>query len=197
MRKPYTRRAGLVHVFALDRNELRRWSDRIEAWFLLALIIAFVPLAAIAAVSAVRWVHADGTRELDADLRLSRVSAVLERDAAAEQTPSTVSVLLLVPARWMADGVPHTGDIPAIPGTPAGTSVPIWVNAAGNVVQQPLTSSQLSAHVILAATVAPLAVAVGMLLAWCGLRWVLDRRRLAAWDKSWSMVGPSWTRWPR
>jgi hypothetical protein len=91
-------------------------------------------------------------------------------------------------------GVLHTGAVPAVPGTKAGTSVQIWIDAAGKAQQPPLTSSQLSARVALATAAAPLAVALGMLLGWCGLRWLLDRRRLAAWGESWSLAGPSWTR---
>ena len=193
MRKP-AMRAWLVHRLALDRNQLRRRSDRIEAWFLLGLMITFVPLAAVAAISAAHWVQADGTRELGAKLRLTQATAVLAQDAPAVNTIAPVSILLLVPARWTAGGTRHTGAVPAAPGTKAGTSVRIWINAAGKPQQPPLTSSQLSARVVLATVAAPLAVALGMLLAWCGLRWLLDRRRLAAWGQSWSMVGPSWTR---
>ncbi len=25
-------------------------------------------------------------------------------------------------------------------------------------------------------------------------RWLLDRRRLAAWESAWTMIGPQWTR---
>ena len=194
MRKPDTPRPRLVRMFALDRNELRRWSDRIEAWFLLGFVITFVPLAAVAVISAARWVHADGTRELGGELRLRQVTAVLVRAAPAVEMPTPESVFLWVPAHWTAGGVRHTGDVPAVPGTQAGASVRIWIDAAGKVQQPPLTSSQLSARVVLAAVAAPLAVALGMLLAWSVLRCLLDRRRLAAWDESWSMVGPSWTR---
>jgi len=194
MRKSYTWRARLVHLLALDRNQLRRWSDRIEAWFLLGLMITFVPLAAVAAISAAHWVQADGARELGAKLRLTQVTAVLARDAPAVSSIAPVSILLLVPARWTVGGVPHAGAVPAVPGTRAGTSVRIWIDTAGKVQQPPLTSSQLSVRVVLAAVGAPLALAFGMLLAWSGMRWLLDRRRLAAWGQSWSMVGPSWMR---
>jgi len=194
MRKPDTRRARLVHRFALDRNELRRWSDRIEAWFLLGLVITFVPLASVAVVSAVRWVHADGAHELGDELRLTRVTAVIARDAPAVEIPTPESVLIWVPARWTAGGVRHAGDVPVAPGTRAGSAVRIWIDAAGKFQQPPLTLSQLSARIVLAAVGAPLAVALGMLLAWGGLRCLLDWRRMAAWDQSWSVVGRSWTR---
>jgi hypothetical protein len=194
MRRPDTRRARLVHIFALDRNELRRRSDRIEAWFLLGLMITFVPLAAVAAIGAARCVHADGTRELGPQLGLTQVTAVLVQGAPADDAIAPVPISQLVPARWATGGVRHTGVVPAVPGTRAGTPIRIWIDAAGMAQQPPLTSRQLSARVVLAAVVAPPAVAVGMLLAWSGLRWVLDWRRLAAWGQSWSMVGPSWTR---
>jgi len=194
MLEPVTRRARLVRIFAFDRNELRRWSDRIEAWFLLGLVITFVPLAAVAAISAARWVHADGARELDGETRLTQVTAVLARDAPAVEMPTPESVLVWVEARWTAGGVRHAGDIPAVPGTRAGTSVRIWIDAAGKFEQLPLTSSELSARVVLAAVAGPVAVAVGMVLAWGVLRWLLDRHRLAAWGEFLSMVGPTWTR---
>jgi len=194
MRKPHAKRAWLVHTFALDRNELRRRSDRIEAWFLLGLMITFIPLAVVAAITAARWVQADGTCEIAAKLRLTQVTATLVRDVPAVNTIASVSILLPEPARWTVRGVRHTGAVPVAPGTKAGTTVQIWVDAAGKVQQPPLTSSQLSARVVLAGVGAPIAVALGMLLAWSGLRWLLDRHRLAAWGQSWSMVGPSWTR---
>jgi hypothetical protein len=149
MRKPYTWRARLVRIFALDRNKLRRWSDRIEAWLLVGLMITFVPLASVAATSAARWIH--------------------------------------------ADGVLHTGAVPAVSGTKAGTSVQIWIDAAGGSATaadiEPAIGSRRAGH-----GGGALAVALGMLLGWCGLRWLLDRRRLAAWGESWSLAGPTWTR---
>jgi len=137
-------------------------------------------------------VHADGTRQLGGESRLTQTNAVLTRDAPAEDTVG--SIFLWVPAQWKVGGRLHTGSVPAAAGMRAGTSVGIWLDAAGKVQQPPLTAAQLSARTVLAAVSAPLAVALAMLVAWSGLRWLLDRRRLAAWDESWSIVGPSWTR---
>jgi hypothetical protein len=45
-----------------------------------------------------------------------------------------------------------------------------------------------------AAVVATAALGIMLLcLAWAGRR-VLDRRRLAAWEEAWAVVGPQWTR---
>jgi hypothetical protein len=45
-----------------------------------------------------------------------------------------------------------------------------------------------------AAVVATATLGIMLLcLAWAG-RWVLNRRRLAAWEKSWAVIGPQWTK---
>jgi len=45
-----------------------------------------------------------------------------------------------------------------------------------------------------AAVVATATLGIMLLcLAWAG-RWVLNRRRLAAWEKAWAVIGPQWTK---
>lgn len=189
MRTPDIRRAKLTRLLALDHNELRRRSDRIEAWFRLALITVFVPLAVLGAMAAAQWVHDAGARELRPAPHVREVTAVLVRGE-----PAGGSAWYLAPARWTADGVTQRGYVPALPGAKAGSAVAVWVDAAGRVQRPPLTTAELSARVVLALFAAPLAVATGLWLAWRVLRWQLDRRRLARWDEAWSLVGPQWTR---
>jgi hypothetical protein len=90
--------------------------------------------------------------------------------------------------------VTHTGDVPADPGTPAGTPVRIWINDAGLAQPPPMTAAEMTTRTVLAAVVTPPAVALGLWLTWCGLRWRLDRHRLAEWARAWSLVEPLWTR---
>jgi len=194
MRSAQTWRARLVCRLALDRNALRRVSDRIESWFVLALIIAFVPLAALGAVWTAEWVHSSGAREVSAGSSLRQVTAVLTRTVPSAAAPVPGSALVWALAEWKADGETHNGDVPAAPGTTARSSVVIWVDSAGRAESPPLTASQLSARVTLTAIAVPFVVALGLWLAWRGLRCLLDRRRLAAWSQAWSLVGPMWTR---
>ena len=49
-------------------------------------------------------------------------------------------------------------------------------------------------RVVLAAVATPPAVALVLWLTWRGLRWRLDRHRLARWARAWSLVEPLWTR---
>jgi uncharacterized membrane protein YhaH (DUF805 family) len=69
----------------------------------------------------------------------------------------------------------------------------VWLDRAGNVRLPPLTAAQASNRVLVAALTALAGLAV--LLAGMALlaRWVLDRRRLAAWEAAWLSVGPSWS----
>lgn len=194
MRSAETLRARLVGGLALDRNPLRRMSDRVESWFVLALIVAYVPLAVLATVSAASWVQASGVRELTSGASLRPATATLTRAVPQVAAPVPGSALVWAPAQWNADGVRHTGEVPAAPGSKALSTVSIWVDRAGNVEPPPLTRSQLSGRVTLAATTTPLALALGLWVLRRGLRWLLDRRRLASWGQAWSLVGPLWTR---
>jgi hypothetical protein len=193
MCKPAAWQARLARRLGLDRNELRRMSDRIEAWLILALIVAFVPLAVLATSNVAQWVGDAGVRQLRADVSLRQVTAEL-----LPGTPPTGSVPGQVRsserARWRLGGVTHTGEVPAEPGVPAGTAVPIWVNRAGQIQPPQLTAAQATARTVLAAIATPPVVALLLWLAWRGLRWRLDRHRLAQWDRAWSQVERLWTR---
>jgi hypothetical protein len=190
MRSAHARHAALMRQFALDRNELRRTSDRIESWCALALIIAFIPLAVLSAACAVHWVHDAVNKQRDNPVE--QVTAVLVH-AVPAGNPVAGSVLFYARARWAVAGSVHVGEVQAIPGSPAGTAVRIWVDAEGSIQQAPMTPAQITAQVVAALVAAPLVAAVSLWLAWFALRCVLDRRRLVSWAKEWSSFGPSWT----
>jgi hypothetical protein len=192
MRPAGARHAKLMRQLALDRNELRRTSDRIEVWCALALIIAFVPLAVLSAACAVHWVH-DAVKQQH-DNAFKQVTAVLVRAVPAANPVVADSAVFYAPARWTVAGSAHVGNVPAIPGSPAGTTVQIWVDAAGSIQQAPPTPGQVTADAVTALVAAPVGVALGMWLAWSALKCVLNRRRLVSWSKEWSSFGSSWTR---
>jgi hypothetical protein len=194
VRSACTRRARLRHQLGLDRNRLRRPSDRIEALFLLVAFVAFIPLALVATILAASWTHSAGVAELRAGSTFRRVTAVLVQPAPA--VPPTASAWLWAPARWVAYGRVHTGSVLAARGTRAGATVQIWVDRNGQAQSAPPTPGQVTARVVLVAAITPAAVALGLWLSTRALRRVLDRRRIAAWGRAWSVVGPLWT-WHR
>ena len=58
----------------------------------------------------------------------------------------------------------------------------------------PLTRDVITARAIAAGMLALACLAIVLLgLAWSA-RWLLDRRRLAAWETAWTSIGPQWSR---
>ena len=104
---------------------------------------------------------------------------------------------LAAPARWTAGGREHTGRVPASAGSRPGQAVRIWVDGAGRPVNAPGARADVPLRVGLAVAGTELGLALALALAgWAG-RSVLDRRRLAAWDRDWRATAPLWTGGPR
>ena len=189
LRSPGSTRLGrLARGLRLDRNPLRRGSDRAETAMLGVLLAAFLAGAPFAAHAAGSWTYATSIREAQVQqATLRQVPATLLQAA-----PSNISNE--ANARWKApDGQVRTGQIFAPSGAPAGSTVMVWVNQAGQLTDSPLQHSQVTGRANLARVLAVIALA-GMLLI-LGLvgRWVLDRRRLAAWDTDWLATEPRWS----
>jgi hypothetical protein len=157
-----------------------------------ALAVAFLAGAPLAAAAAghfsyrliARTVHAQQTA-------WHRMPAVLLTTAPASGYGHQATVR----AKWTApDGTRRTGPVPAPPAAQAGSTVMVWVDAAGRQTGQPLQPSQVRGQAVLAAIFAP--VVLGFLLLGAGqlTRSALNRRRLAAWDADWQATGPQWTR---
>lgn len=186
------RRPGLARRLALDHNELRRTSDRIEAWARLLLLMLFVPLAVVTTVVATGVVRDNGAGELRAAHAIRQVRAVLV--AKAPRVAATAGLGTTWRARWSAGGVSHTGLVLAADGYSAGARVPVWTDRSGQLHSPPVTPGQVTSREVLASTVSPLGVGVVMWLGFLGLRRRLNIRRLAGWDRDWSVVEPQWNR---
>jgi hypothetical protein len=184
--------ARLWRWLRAGRNPLRRRSDRIEAAALTAVL-----LGALLAVGLSVWAGAqryDAQRHLSAVQAASRhqVTAVLLRDA-----PSTHAVQLAAPAttttlaRWPGPGgAARTGNLRVLAGSPAGTHIAIWVDAAGRQVRPPTSQAEAVGTGIVVGLFGALittgTLAAGFLL----LRRRLDRTRLSAWDSEWARIDP-------
>jgi hypothetical protein len=191
MRRHTAPHPGWLRGFWPDRNPLRRRCDRVEAVLLGALLAAFVVGAALAALAAGRWAHDSALHTRRAELHTwHQVQAVLLTAAA----PQPAGFQAWARAAWITPNrVRHTGQVPAVAGSPAGTTVEVWVDAAGRQTGPPVQVSQVQGQTVLAGVVAVMAVA---LLLWpTGLitRCVTDRRRMAAWDAEWRATGPRWS----
>jgi hypothetical protein len=98
-------------------------------------------------------------------------------------------------AQWQGAGpAPRTGEVLAASGSPAGSAVTVWLDAAGNLTRPPLQPDQVTDRAITVAAVASAVLTLALLTVLRLAQRVADRRRLAAWDAAWSRVGPQWTR---
>lgn len=185
----------LVRRWRPDGNPLRRTSDRMEAALLAILIAAFLCGAPLAGIAAGRAAAASSMRAEHAQAGWHQVAAVLLQQAPGKSDPLFQAPLEpMVPARWKApDGTLRTGEIYAPKGAAAGSTVFVWTDRSGRLTALPLQRGAVVEDVALAASLATMAVAVVLAVLGLLTRWVLDRRRLAAWDARWRATGPQWT----
>jgi hypothetical protein len=188
--------ARLVRGRRLDRNQLRRGSDRAETVVAGALIAGFLAAVPFAAHAAGSWAYSASRREAQTQrATLRQVPATLmQAPAPSASSPGSGTVPLCVAARWRApDGQERTGELVVPAGAAAGSTVPVWVDQAGRLAGPPLSRVQLVTRAQLARELAAGALAIALVMpAWLSRR-MLDRRRIAAWDADWLATGPRWT----
>lgn len=178
----------------LDRNPLRRTSDRVATLGAVVLVIAFLAGAPFAGLASCAWAYAAAHRvQVTQNSTACQVTAVLLQRAPAPAVgygPCQSEAL----ARWTAPGGKSvTGEVLVAPGTPAGTKVQEWVTLDGQVTNPPLQDQAAGSQVVLAGVAA--VTAVGVLLTVTGVfgRWVLSKRQIAGWDADWRATEPRWT----
>ncbi|MFK0160601.1 hypothetical protein ACIQVK_52260 [Streptomyces sp. NPDC090493] len=174
------------------RSPLRRHSDLVEAWIVLALWVLALVGGALSG-----WGVAGAVDKTFADRRAAvhTVSAELTGDAADGTLVAAGYDFgkMRVTVRWKAaDGSVHTGPAKVVPTATAGSRVQVWVNRSGLLVAEPPDKAESAFETVAAgALVAQLTVAVVY-----GGGWLVRRRlfgqRLAEWDEEWRRVGPQW-----
>ncbi|WP_306319476.1 MULTISPECIES: hypothetical protein [unclassified Streptomyces] len=182
-------------------NPLRRRSDAVEGWA--ALLLGLIALlVAPAAGAAAGWAaHDDALAHARAQVaQRQHVRAELVEDApdyVPSQSGTQNSVTYPVKVRW-TDGGRRTvvATAPVSAGLDRGDPATVWLDKRGRVTTQPWGSEAVWARALTAAFLVTATTATLALLARFTLRRVLDRRRLAAWDRDWRRVGPEWSRRP-
>jgi hypothetical protein len=190
------RLARLIRGRRLDRNPLRRGSDRAETVVLGVLVAAFLAIAPFAAHAAGSWAYATSEREAQTQrAELRQVPAtLLQAPSHATSYPTAVVIPLAVDARWRApDGQVRTGILfPPFDAT-ADSAVPVWVDRAGQLADPPLGRVQLVTRAHLAEEAAVGTLVIDLIVAYWLARRVLDRRLMAAWDADWLATGSRWS----
>jgi hypothetical protein len=182
----------LARRLGTDGNPLRRRTDRIEAWLLPAAAAAFLALSPLVAGGTGSLVRTDIAAARQAEHSWHHVPAVVLKPVAGPASAADTWTVW-APARWTAAGGRHVANVPVPARTSAGSLVTVWLDRAGKVELPPLTAGQARGHVI-AMTLIALAILAGFLAGMVSLtRWVLNRRRLTAWEIAWRSVAPIWT----
>jgi len=177
----------------LDRNPLRRGTDRLETCLLAGLFVAAATGAPFAAQAASHASYA-GARHAQQEQLATRhqVRAVLTQDA-AQLSAYTLSANVPTQATWTSvAGVRRSGEVPAAPGSRKGTVVTVWTNGSGYLDSPPLTTVEIADQAdavtagAVAGTVIAYAVGAGV------IRRLLNRRRMTAWDADWLATARTW-----
>jgi nitrate reductase gamma subunit len=185
----------LVRGRRLDRNPLRRASDRAETLVLTLLVLAFLVGAPLAALASGAWAHALAERtELAQAVSRRQVTAVVLTVPAAPSVGSW-DPASPVQARWTAlDGTVVTSDLPVPAGTSAGATVRVWTTRDGQLTSHPMSDRQVTYLTALGEAAGAAALAIVLSLSGILVRWSLDKRtRMAAWADDWQATSPRWT----
>lgn len=189
----------LVHGRRPDRNPLRRRSDRVETYLLGGLLAAGIAGAPFAA-------QAVGHATYAALLRAEHVEQATRHQVRAELLQragnnatlvngSELDIRIPVRARWTAvTGVPRTGQLMVPVGSRPGTTVTVWTDSSGTLVDPPLQPGQVANQADMAAASAVAGIGILYLCEAVIVRQVLNRRRIAAWDADWALTEPMWNR---
>jgi hypothetical protein len=179
-----------------DRNPLRRTSDRVETCLLAGLFAA-------TAVGAPFAVHAASDAAYGAALRTEHaqlaarheVRAVLTQVAGSTASDYTLSTEVPVRVSWTSvTGVKRTGEVLALAGSAKGSKVTIWTDDQGNLTSPPLQPTQVTGQGEVAELGACVGIAALFLSEAALVRYVMNRRRMAAWDADWAVTAQVWNR---
>jgi hypothetical protein len=186
---------------SLDRNPLRRASDRVESVATVGLLVTLLWLAPVLTWNVGHAVYASGVADERADesRRLRTVAVLTEATAASKgRSPIRAPHVPRANATWTGpDGTVHTGRIPVPFGTSAdlGATVPVWLDPrTGRAVEPPRDHGQTVAQTVAGALGVPLVLMLVVFGLHRALRRGLDRRRLAQWQTAWVLVEPGWSR---
>lgn len=188
-------RRSRKHQYALSA----RPCDRVEFWLnKLALLLLFfgVPTAAFimalaAYTSQMQTMHVQVAQRYQVTARVTTnaMSAVPAQNDDLEGT---------APVAWTTKGgAERMGSVSVNPGTKKGAAVRIWVNSAGAVTSAPLTHVAVTRNSWSAGLATAGAVSITVLGIRTGIRWTIERRRYAQWEKEWALFEPRWSARPR
>ncbi|GAA0433856.1 hypothetical protein Acor_08130 [Acrocarpospora corrugata] len=188
-RGPVTR---LVRWLGLDRNPLRRRSDRVEAAIRLLSVIGLLVSVVFGVLFGVRT-YQDGLR-VEADQQRTRhpVDATLLETVGPKLSVTSPAAGPAM-ATWKSlNGVPHQGLIHAPALWKKGQTVHVWIDDRGEIVPRPRDreTTLISGMTVGVGTPILTGVLAGLIL--LTTRLVVARRARRVWAAEWTIIEPTW-----
>jgi hypothetical protein len=191
-------RGSLARRLGLDANPLRRRTDRAEAWIKIGLVLAFLIGAPLVVRAAAHWAESAVPSAAQAQQTGEHhVPATLLSSTPGGADYPTITAVSFgqVKARWTTpDGTVRTGYVQAPFGSRAGSTVEVWLDRSGQPTAPPLLRSQVQGWIYMMALLAAIFLGLLLLIVMAIFGRILERRRLAGWERAWSAVEPQWTR---
>ncbi|WP_329241501.1 hypothetical protein OG223_02205 [Streptomyces sp. NBC_01478] len=174
------------------RNELRRHSDVVEAWIVLA---AWAFATAGGAVAGVAGAQAVANAQAKDGAERRPAAAVLLRTVPRGARAAADYNRVRAEVRWTdAQGTVRTATADVKAGTAAGGTVPVWTDGHGHLVDEPASPAVATARVVLAGTGAGLAGGLFVLAGGRLIRLRVERQATDRWGEEWERTGARWGR---
>ncbi|WP_443063316.1 hypothetical protein OG800_24170 [Streptomyces sp. NBC_00445] len=184
-------RCTRVRLWRWRRSPLRRRSDLIEAWVVLAGWVLVLVGSLFAGLAAAAAVEQDAERQRRESRPIPGVLVEAAEDRAPPRGTSDYRVWATV--RWTgADGSTRTDEARVSIRARVGSTVTVWTDGSGRIMPEPLTEGEARLHAISGGVLAA-AGAGGMV--WCAVwavRLGLERRRMAQWAAEWERIDTRW-----
>jgi len=182
--------------FGLDRNPLRRRSDRLLGWTSLGLLAVFLAGAPASGFLAAHVVcRAAAAEQRSQATSRHRVQATVQGPVIGAGGYYGGGFSSWAWARWAyPTGIWRQGFIPVPNGTAAHQRVLVWVNGSGRWSGAPLSRGSILLREELAAAGGPLALVLVLYGVVVLARYATERRQITRWETVWAEVGPQWTR---
>lgn len=178
---------GLARRSGWGRNSLRRPVDRVEALSVVLMWSASMVIALGGVVFGLTVTQADLTTSVRQMAQLHPTSGVL-LDGSVRALGSTV-LTIAVPVRYTdQSGATRTGKVDEAVSLAAGTTVPVWLDERGAIVEPPMTPEDAVVNGVTAGASAAGGAEGLLLAAYLVVGWRLNHKKFTAIDLEWAQL---------
>ncbi|MBC9727778.1 hypothetical protein [Streptomyces sp. TRM68367] len=179
------------------RSPLRRRSDVVEAWTVLAVAALLCVGAPLAGAVAAWWAHGEAraiATEQRAERHRVRAEVVRTTSVRLPSAQANDDRARQATVHWTEPGEGRrtaTARVPA--GARQGDVVDLWFDSRGRSVPPPVSGPEVWQHSVTLGAFAAGGVAALVLIGHRAVRRVALHHRLAEWEREWARTEPEWT----